>query len=311
MPDSKTQFSKSLGRYVQILHEQGVGHVALDKKARETLRRVAATTKASKDSKASKETAKVPPKEIAIESAMPKPVVPPRATAPASPVPIITVSEASSMASEKIEGADKREKLANLAARAAVCLKCSHLAAFRNTVVFGEGNPDAALMFVGEAPGADEDEQGRPFIGRAGQTLTKMIQAMGLTREELYIGNILKCRPDMPQGASGNRKPTSEEMKTCMPWILAQIDIIQPKVLVALGTTSVEALLDTKLPISRIRGKFVDFRGIPLMPTFHPSYLLHNPTNETKRKVWEDLLQVMEKLQMPISAKQRGFFLGA
>ena len=214
------------------------------------------------------------------------------------------------MKGEKIDASGtKAERLARLAAKAAACRRCEHLASFRTNVVFGEGNPEAALMFVGEAPGADEDEQGRPFIGRAGQTLTKMIQAMGLTREEVYIGNILKCRPDMPKGAPGNRKPTPEEMKTCMPYILSQIEIIQPRALVALGATAVEALLDAKVPISRLRGKFVDFRGIPLMPTFHPSYLLHNPTNETKRKVWEDLLLVMETLKLPISEKQRGFFL--
>lgn len=214
---------------------------------------------------------------------------------------------AAAIAPEPVPAGSKAERLAVISARARECQRCPHLAAFRTNVVVGEGNPDAKLMFVGEAPGADEDKSGRPFVGRAGQLLNKMIEAMGLTREDVYIGNILKCRPDMPAGAPGNRKPTPAEMKTCMPYILAQIEIIEPTVIVALGATALESLLDTKLPISKLRGKFVDFRGIQMMPTFHPSYLLHNPTNETKRKVWEDLLQVMETLKMPINEKQRGF----
>jgi uracil-DNA glycosylase len=206
-------------------------------------------------------------------------------------------------------GGGKREKLDYLAGRARECLKCPHLVKFRHNVVFGVGDPEAALMFIGEAPGAEEDVKGEPFVGRAGDTLTKMITAMGLTREQVYIANILKCRPDMPAGESGNRKPTPEEMSTCSPYLLAQIEIIQPKVLVGLGASAVEGLLGAKGTISKLRGNFQEFRGIPFMPTFHPSYLLHNASLEIKRKVWEDLLQVMRLLKMPISEKQQGFFL--
>jgi uracil-DNA glycosylase len=197
-----------------------------------------------------------------------------------------------------------------LQARAMQCLKCANLAASRTQVVFGVGNIDAELMFVGEAPGADEDAQGEPFVGAAGQLLTKMIQATGLTRESVYIANILKCRPDMPAGSSGNRKPTPEEMQTCIPYLHEQIDLIKPKVLVALGGTAMEGLLG-KTGITRLRGQWHTYRGIPLMPTYHPAYLLRNSSNAEKRKVWEDLMAVMEKLGLPISDKQRGYFLRA
>ena len=200
--------------------------------------------------------------------------------------------------------------MAELRARAMQCVKCPNLAASRTQVVFGVGNIDAILMFVGEAPGADEDAQGEPFVGAAGMLLTKMIQAMGLARGDVYIGNILKCRPDMPAGSSGNRKPTSEEMQTCIPYLHEQIDLIQPKVLVALGGTAVEGLL-AKSGIMKLRGHWQTYRGIPLMPTFHPAYLLRNQSNAEKRKVWEDLMAVMEKLGLPISEKQRGYFLRA
>ena len=209
----------------------------------------------------------------------------------------------------EITGSSKAEKLRHLAERAAVCVKCPHLAARRHTVVFGVGNPEAKLMFVGEAPGEEEDLQGEPFVGRAGQLLTKMITAMGLTREQVYIANIVKCRPDMPPGASGNRKPTKQEMETCVPYLRAQIDVIKPAVMVALGATAVEGLLGPGRAIGSLRGKFLEYRDTPLMPTYHPSYLLRNQSNTEKRKVWEDLLKVMERLDMPVSEKQRGFFL--
>ena len=183
------------------------------------------------------------------------------------------------------------------------------LAEGRTQVVFGVGNIDAPLMFVGEAPGADEDTQGEPFVGAAGQLLTKIIVAMGLTREQVYIGNILKCRPDTPGQSAGNRKPTPEEMATCLPWLHQQIDLIRPRVLVALGATAVEGLLGKTIGITKLRGNWQTYRGIPLMPTYHPAYLLRNQSLATKREVWEDMLQAMEKLQMPISEKQRGFFL--
>jgi DNA polymerase len=204
---------------------------------------------------------------------------------------------------------DKRRAMMELRERAMVCQKCPHLARSRKTVVFGVGSIEAELMFVGEAPGADEDREGEPFVGAAGQLLTKIIKTMGLSRETVYIANILKCRPDTPGQTAGNRKPTAEEMRTCLPYLLEQIECIRPKVMVALGATAIEGLLGKTEGIGKLRGKFQTFRDIPLMPTFHPAYLLRNQALSEKRKVWEDMLQVMEKLGMPISDKQRGFFL--
>jgi uracil-DNA glycosylase family 4 len=201
--------------------------------------------------------------------------------------------------------------MAALSARASVCVKCPNLASSRKNVVFGVGDVHAALMFVGEAPGADEDEQGEPFVGAAGQLLTRIIKTMGFGRENVYIANILKCRPDTPGKLSGNRKPTADEMKTCLPYLLEQIDLIGPKVIVALGATAIEGLLGKTDGIGKLRGRFQEFRNIPLMPTFHPAYLLRNQALSEKRKVWEDMLQVLEKLNQPITEKQRGYFLKA
>ena len=205
----------------------------------------------------------------------------------------------------------KAAKLDALRGPVLACTKCPHLVQSRTQVVFGVGNPDAELMFVGEAPGADEDLVGEPFVGRAGQLLTKMIEAMNFRRSDVYIANILKCRPDMPPGEPGNRKPTHAEMDVCKPYLLQQIEIIQPKVIVALGGTAVEGLLGVqKEGITRTRGTWKEFHGIPLMPTFHPSFLLR-PTNQmaNKRHTWEDMLAVLERLGHEITAKQRGFFL--
>lgn len=204
--------------------------------------------------------------------------------------------------------ASKLQALTDLQNRAGQCILCPHLASTRTQVVFGVGNIEAELMFIGEAPGADEDAQGEPFVGAAGELLTRIIKAMGFARESVYIANILKCRPNMPPQTSGNRKPTPEEMKTCLPYLLAQIDIIKPRVMVALGATAVEGIFGQPMPIGKMRGQFRTFRDIPVMPTFHPAYLLRNQAMSEKRKVWEDMLQVLEKLDAPISEKQRGFF---
>ncbi len=209
---------------------------------------------------------------------------------------------------------ERAAAFAALRERVLACTKCPHLVASRKSVVFGVGNPDAQLMFAGEAPGADEDRQGEPFVGAAGQLLTKVIVAMGLTRPSVYIANVLKCRPDTPGQTFGNRKPSADEMGTCLPYLLEQIQLIQPRVIVALGGTAVEGLFgQAEVRITRLRGSWMDFQGIPVMPTFHPSYLLRaeegpDKGRATKRQVWEDMLQVMERLQMSISEKQRGYF---
>ena len=203
----------------------------------------------------------------------------------------------------------KAERLAPIRSRVLVCTQCPHLAASRTQTVFGVGNPDAEIMFIGEAPGADEDAQGEPFVGRAGQLLTKIIETMGFKREEVYIANVLKCRPDMPRGQCGNRPPTLDEMQTCLPYLKEQIDIVQPKALVALGATAVEGLLGTRGAMRDLRGKWHSYQETPLMITYHPSYLLRNQTPAEKRKVWEDMLMVLERIERPISDKQRRYFL--
>ncbi len=168
------------------------------------------------------------------------------------------------------------------------CTRCKLHTLGRRQIVFGVGNPEARLMFVGEAPGADEDEQGVPFVGRAGQLLTKIIEAIGLTRDDVYIANVIKCRP--PQ----NRNPEPDEVETCEPFLFQQIDAIKPRVIVALGKFGAQTLLRTEEPISKLRGRLFDFRGAKLIPTFHPAYLLRNPP--AKREVWEDMKKVRQLL---------------
>jgi len=230
-------------------------------------------------------------------------------TIPPPPHASAASSAPASLGAAPLDLQTKQAAMAELQARAMVCRKCPHLAASRKNVVFGVGAVDSPVLFVGEAPGADEDEQGEPFVGKAGQLLTKIIQSMGFTRRTVYIANILKCRPDTPGQSVGNRKPTPEEMKTCLPYLLAQIDLIQPRVIVALGATAVEGLLGKTAGITRLRGQWQEFRAVPVMPTYHPAYLLRNVALSEKRKVWEDMLQVLERLGRPISEKQRNYFL--
>ena len=211
--------------------------------------------------------------------------------------------------SPSLPKAQKKEQLAAINERVCSCVKCPNLANSRTQTVFGVGNPEADLMFVGEAPGADEDKQGEPFVGKAGQLLTKIIKAMGFARDDVYIANILKCRPDTPGSDYGNRPPTPREMQTCRPYLMEQIDTIQPKVIVALGAVAVEGLLGTRAPMRELRGRWDSFNGTPLMVTYHPAYLLRNQSPSEKRKVWEDMMLVLERLEKPISEKQRNYFL--
>ena len=179
------------------------------------------------------------------------------------------------------------ETFADIRADIGECVRCP-LHQGRNTIVHTEGKPDARLMFVGEAPGADEDASGRPFVGRAGQLLNKIIEAIGLKRDDVLIGNVNRCRPP------GNRTPTTEEAHTCKPFLLREINIARPDVIVVLGNTAMKNLLDTKEGITRLRGQFQDYRGIKVMPTFHPAYLLRDPSK--KREVWDDMKKVRDYL---------------
>ncbi len=293
MSDAYGQLLDATIQHLEELKSRGVRHVAV---APETLRALAQPVKTifapiqapKAGSKISMEIPSSQPAELPL--ALPGETVP---------------------ASTPLDPKEKAAAFAELQKRALACVKCPHLASSRKNVVFGVGNIDAQLMFVGEAPGADEDEQGEPFVGRAGQLLTKIIQATGLQRADVYIANILKCRPDTPGQSAGNRKPTPDEMATCIPYLHEQIDLIRPKVIVALGATAVEGLLGKTIGITKLRGTWKTYRGTPLMPTYHPAYLLRNQAMSEKRKVWEDMLAVMEKLGMPVSEKQRNFFLKA
>ncbi|MBW8863442.1 MAG: uracil-DNA glycosylase [Verrucomicrobia bacterium] len=282
-------------QHLEGLKSRGVRHVAVSP---ETLRSLAQPVRA------------------AISSVRPQvaPVAPAPRTFSTKPVatPVIAPVEAAPVTPRGpvLEPAAKAAAFAALRERAMVCVKCPNLASSRKSVVFGVGNINAELMFVGEAPGADEDAQGEPFVGAAGQLLTKIITATGLSRADVYIANILKCRPDTPGQTSGNRKPTPAEIATCIPYLHEQIDLIRPKVIVALGGTAVEGLL-SKTGIMKLRGQWHTYRETPLMPTYHPSYLLRNQSLTEKRWVWEDMLAVMEKLGLPINEKQRNFFLKA
>ena len=179
------------------------------------------------------------------------------------------------------------------------CQRCK-LGATRKNLVFGVGNPKARLVFVGEGPGADEDTQGEPFVGDAGKMLNRIIAAMELKREDVYICNIVKCRP--PQ----NRPPEADEISACSPFLLRQLQSVRPEVIVALGTSAAQTLLQSKVPISKMRGKFHDFHGMPLMPTYHPSYLLRTGGNsDSFWSVWDDMIQVLQFLKLPVPDKSR------
>ncbi len=187
-----------------------------------------------------------------------------------------------------------RETLEGIRADLGECARCE-LGRKRTHLVFGVGNPHARLVFVGEAPGRDEDLQGEPFVGEAGQILTRLITRMGFTRQDVYICNVLKCRPP------NNRDPQKDEIEQCGPFMLRQVKAIGPEVIVALGAFAAHTLLQSTVPISRLRGKFHDYHGIPLMPTFHPSFLLRNRGNaEVYWTVWEDMVEVLKKLGMPV-----------
>ncbi len=204
-------------------------------------------------------------------------------------VPIAAVSAVLSDPPPQIIPATERPKLLEIIRdQVAGCTRCSELAATRTQTVFGVGNPNARLMLIGEAPGADEDRTGEPFVGRAGQLLTKIIEACQLTREEVFIANVLKCRPP------DNRPPAPDEVANCRGYLERQIAVIQPEYICCLGTFASQGLLSTDVTIGQLRGKFHDYKGIPVMCTYHPSYLLRNPA--AKRHVWDDMKSLMKRM---------------
>jgi len=200
---------------------------------------------------------------------------------------------------DQLTAPEKHETLEQIRKNLGECQRCK-LGETRKNLVFGVGNPKARLVFVGEGPGADEDAQGEPFVGDAGKMLNRIIAAMELKREDVYICNVVKCRP--PQ----NRPPETDEVSACSPFLLRQLQSIRPEAIVALGSSAAQALLQTKVPISKLRGKFHDFHGMPLMPTYHPSYLLRTGGNsDSFWSVWDDMTQVLQLLKLPVPNKSR------
>lgn len=223
------------------------------------------------------------------------PAAPPRAAAPA-PTP-----QGEEMGTE--------EKLAYLRKRAEHWKPARALGSLRETMVFAVGNPHARLMLVGEAPGYDEERLGEPFVGKAGQLLNKILTAMGLRREEVYISNVCKWRPAMGENqGTANRAPTPEEIAACLPLIMAEIRAVRPACIICLGASAAKGLLQRELSVGSARGQWLDCQGVPVRVTYHPSYLLRNENLSARRAVWEDMLAAMELLGMPISPKQRGYF---
>lgn len=212
---------------------------------------------------------------------------------------VASVADSLAVGSGLLTSEQAPQTLAEVRQRLGDCQRCG-LAASRTKLVFGAGNPQARLLFVGEAPGADEDRRGEPFVGEAGGVLTRIIEAMGLKREQVYICNVLKCRPP------ANRHPHRDEIESCVPFLAQQISVIGPELIVALGTSAAQTLLQSREPISQLRGQFHSYHGIPVMPTFHPSFLLHHKEiKEHYWQVWNDMVQVLTRLNLPVPEKKR------
>ena len=282
--------------FLEAEKARGVSHIFLDESARDGLREL--FRKAQNGGVAR-------PAPVAAEVApAPKIDVPPMtldAPSPAKPAQPAMVSA---------EGSSKQERLDSLRRQAENWMPAKSLGTLRDVMVFATGNPDARVMLVGEAPGYQEEKEREPFVGPAGQKLNDILKAMGLPREEVYISNIVKFRPATPRQTTNNRKPTPEEMASCLPFVRNEVEIIRPECIIALGGTAAEGLLGLSGTVGSMRGKWHEFDGIPVRVTYHPSYLLQSGANlSIKRQLWEDMLEVMAKLAMPISEKQRGFFL--
>lgn len=238
-------------------------------------------------------------------------VVPPAPAGPVAPSEMVPeVVAAPVPANLEIKGGTRREKLDSLRLQAANWGPIKALGSLRETLVFSTGNPEARVMLVGEAPGYQEEKEQEPFVGPAGQKLNDILKAMGLSREEVYLSSLVKFRPAMAGQTTNNRKPNAAEIAACLPFLRAEIGIIQPQCIIALGEGVAEGLLGLTGPIPFSRGAWHDFEGTPARVTYHPSTLLQTQgASANKRQLWEDMLAVMEKLELPISGKQRGYFL--
>lgn len=209
-----------------------------------------------------------------------------------------------------VSGSGKEEQLTGLRKQAETWAPAFLLGTLRKKMVFATGNPDAEIMLIGEAPSYNDEKEGEPFVGPAGQKLNDILKAMGFLRENVYISNLVKFRPSLPKQTTNTRKPSAEEMLACLPLVMAEISVVRPKLIIALGGTAAEGLLGLEGTVGSMRGVWYEVSSIPTRVTYHPSYLLQSSgSNDVKRALWEDMLAAMEKLGMPISEKQRGYFL--
>jgi len=278
--------------FLRAEEARGVSHVHLDADARAILRELA-----------------IQAKRPAAAPAGPTPAKPAPARPESPAVPAVSLNSQSSPLTPHPSGDSKAARLDSLRRQAETWRPARALGTLRETMVFATGDPDAGLMLVGEAPGYEEERQGEPFVGPAGQKLNDILKAMGLAREQVYISNIVKFRPALPRQTTNNRAPSAEEIAACLPFIRSEVSIVKPKCLVALGGTAATGLLGNPDAVAKLRGRWHEFEGVPLRVTYHPSYLLRSAAVAEKRKVWEDMLAVMELLGLPISDKQRGYFL--
>ncbi|MGB0775321.1 MAG: uracil-DNA glycosylase [Akkermansiaceae bacterium] len=289
--------AEPLIQYLRQLEARGETHVSVDDEARLILREFFIRARDGKKTPSSRHSSPTSSPSPATQEGKPETSQSPPASPAEAPSRLVA------------SGSTPAEQIADLKRQAETWAPAKALDSLRKTMVFSTGNPSAKIMLVGEAPGFDEERLLEPFVGKAGQKLNGILTAMGLRREQAYISNIVKYRPAMPNQTTNNRKPNAQEMAAWMPFIEAEIRIVKPEVIIALGGTAAQALLASDDPVGRMRGKFHDYQGTPLRVTYHPSYILHNDTTAEKRKIWEDMLDVMKLLEMPISEKQQAYFL--
>jgi DNA polymerase len=288
-----TVVMRQLVKYLESEKEKGRSHVLLDAQARQVLRHLAGRPGAKQRDASTTPGANASP---SVKKIMPA----------SSPADIADLPQLEPIS----PSLPKSEQLAQLDQQLRGWITGNFPQSLRQTLVFSSGNPDARLMLIGEAPGHEEEKSLRPFVGPAGKKLDKILEAMGLDREDVYVTNLVKFRPATPRQTTNNRKPSPAEVAAFMPVIREEIRIVKPECIVALGATPLEALLQTDSTVSSMRGSWHEFDGAPLRVTYHPSYLLQSgESTAVKRTIWEDMLAVMEKIGMEITAKQRGYFL--
>jgi DNA polymerase len=290
--------AEPLIKYLRQLESQGQTHVSVDDEARKILREFYIRARGGGVAKQASPQVQAVAQTQAVAEVVAQPN---ENTSPPEPVKADSPSLVAT-------GSTAAEKIDSLKRQVSKWAPVQALTSLRNTMVFSVGNPEADIMLVGEAAGYDEERLGEPFVGKAGQKLDGILKAMGVERRNVYISNIVKFRPSMPNQTTNNRKPTREEMDACLPFVCEEVKVVAPKIIIALGGTAAQALLNCEKSVGLMRGAFHEFAGIPLRVTYHPSYILNNEATSEKRELWEDMLAVMDHLKMPVSDRQRGYF---